>query len=304
MMTEERTPEELPTRPPRLQVSVETIPPEMAELYLSVMNNPRKLREPVVIRYARDMTARKWHVGTSAISFDDKGVLRDGQHRLQAVILSGVPLETVVHRNVDEGAVLNMDRGLKRMWSDHLKARGIHNAGAVQSSVTLAWRWDHGLFAFGAMRNAATYAELEDWLDAHPGFEDYVQQAVHLRGQIGSNVAAMAAFMYRTSVIDPGASSLFFELLDTGDVPPANPIRKLRDRTLANHSRRRGSLSQITELAVSAKTWNAWVQGRTFQHLSWRRGPSVRESFPDLEDAHGNVYPFPDVVAEMEEGDE
>lgn len=291
--------------PTRLKVSVETITPELAQVYLANMDNPRKLRDAVVKRYARDMANGDWHIGTSAISFDARGVLRDGQHRLQACIDSGVPLETVVYRGVGEGAVLNMDRGLKRAWSDVLKARGVPNSANVQSAVVLSWRWDHGLFTEGSARYTATNSELEAWLADHPEFIDCVHEAVLLRRDIGCKVSAMAAFIHRTQVIDPEASALMVEMLKTGDVPPANPIRKLRDRTMVNANRSRGgALAQIVDLAVCCKAWNAWITGRQIQLLSWRRGPSVRESFPDLVEQHGSVWPFPDVVARMEGGDE
>lgn len=287
--------------PTRLRVSVETIHPETAELYLAHMNNPRKLRAAVVERYARDMAAGHWHVGTSAISFDPDGILRDGQHRLQACIAAGVALETVVYRGVGEGAVLNMDRGLKRMWADTLKARGIPNANNVQSATMLAWRWDHGLFAQGRMANTATHSELEDWLGDHPEFIDCVHHAVRCRAAIGCNVAAMSSFFHRVGTIDAEAAGLFIEQLHSGDAPVTSPVRKLRDRTMLTANKRRaGALSQVVELAVACKAWNAWITGRQIQLLSWRRGPSVRESFPDLVEAHGSIWPFPDVLARME----
>lgn len=299
MMTEDRTQDTgLPTR---LRVSVETITPNEAEMYLSNMNNPRRLRDAVVKRYARDMARGDWHVGTSAISFDALGALRDGQHRLSACIEANTALTTVVYRGIGEGAVLNMDRGLKRMWADTLKARGIPNANNVQSAVVLAWRWDRGLFAEGSTRYAATNSELENWLAANPTMIDRVHDAARLRGQMGCVVAPMSAFLHRAHTIDPDAAALAVELLYTGDVPSSSPLRKLRDRSMMSVGKRRGgSLNQIIELAICCKAWNAWVNERPMQVLAWRRGPSVRESFPDLQDANGNTYPFPDVMARWE----
>lgn len=294
-MTQHRT--DLPTR---LKVSVETVTPALAATYLANMNNPRKLRDAVVDRYARDMAAGHWVVGTSAISFDALGVTRDGQHRLQACIKAGVPFETVVHRGITEDAVLNMDRGLKRAWADALKARGLPNANNLQSATVLAWRWDHGLFGHGRMANAPTIPELEDWFEANPQFVDNVHDAVSLRAAIGCNTAAMASFIYRTQTIDAEASALMVDQLRSGDLAATSPLRKLRDRTMiTSNSRRRGALGQVVELAVACKSWNAWVTGRSIQNLSWRRGPSVRESFPDLVDDTGTTWPFPDVVARM-----
>ena len=80
-----------------------------------------------------------------SILFDRYGWLRDGQHRLTAVVATGVPIVANVVMGASETAVQATDTGSKRSWSDQLKGRGVHNAIAVQAGVTLSWKWDHDL---------------------------------------------------------------------------------------------------------------------------------------------------------------
>ena len=59
------------------------------------------------------MKAGKWCLNGEAIEFDTNGKLKNGQHRLRAVIKSGVAIDCVVVRGVDPDIVL-YDNGLKR----------------------------------------------------------------------------------------------------------------------------------------------------------------------------------------------
>lgn len=280
-----------------IETSVETITPDLARQYLANMKNPRHLNQATVKCYARDMAHGKWDLGAGSIKFDSEGRCRDGQHTLTACVESDVTIVMVVFRGVSEGAVRNMDQGKKRAWADRLRDEGVPNAQFVQSAVVLGWRWDHDLFRGGSQSHKVSQYDMESWRDANPAIDDAVQAAKPLR-RIGANVTMMSAFIHRAGIISPGAIPDFVHGLTTGDVPSDSPIRKLRDKTMMQTSLPNKSvgLSQIVNLAIATKAWNAWVTGRTIQQLSWRRGPTLKESFPDLVGEDGKPWPFPDVI--------
>ena len=86
-----------------IEMTVEKITPEIAAEYLKVnVKNYRKLQRPVMKRYAEDMKAGRWELNGEPIVFDNNGMLKNGQHRLAAVILAGATVEMVVVRGVDE----------------------------------------------------------------------------------------------------------------------------------------------------------------------------------------------------------
>lgn len=278
----------------RLLVSVETITPNDAASFLEHMNNPRRLRPGKVSHYAKDMAAGRWEVGTSAIKFDRAGMLRDGQHRLWACIEADAPFRTVVYRNVTDAAVDNTDRGMVRQWADVLNGRGVANTHALQSACTLGWRWDRSA-VFDPL--SPTIGELEDWLAAHPHTHDAVRDGLRIRSHIGGRVSIYGSFLTRAATIDFDAADRFVEALSSGaNLAPDDAVHRLRDRLLANaHFAVKSRGNQGVELAIVCKAWNAWITGKPVRQLAFRRGASMRESFPDLVDGEGRTYPFPDV---------
>lgn len=105
----------------------EIITPELAKIYLEqvdpILRN-RIINPRYVDLYARDMKAGKWKTTHQGIAFDKDGYLRDGQHRLSAIIKAGVPIVMTVSRNLPENSYAGIDSGLKRSARDILSLSG------------------------------------------------------------------------------------------------------------------------------------------------------------------------------------
>ena len=104
-----------------IQITVETITPQIAEAYLSTNENPRKVTWGWVYKYAEDMKNGRWKLSSATIAFDKHGNLKDGQHRLHACIKSGCSFQTLVVRGMEDGADAVVDIGKTRSASDQLK---------------------------------------------------------------------------------------------------------------------------------------------------------------------------------------
>lgn len=103
-----------------MDLSVETITAKQAERYLQFNSNNRPLRKGLVNQYAKDMKAGKWKLTHQGLAFNCDGTLLDGQHRLAAIIQSGVPVQMLVARGVDSDGQLVMDDHAKRTAGDAL----------------------------------------------------------------------------------------------------------------------------------------------------------------------------------------
>ena len=102
--------------------NVELITPEIAKEYLDQHNNmnPRKkINRPVVNSYAMDMKAGKWHLNGEPIVIDANGNIKNGQHRLLAVVAAGVPVYFYVVRGIDP-EITTFDMPLNRKVSQEL----------------------------------------------------------------------------------------------------------------------------------------------------------------------------------------
>lgn len=105
----------------------EKITPEKAREYLSKIDptiKNRPINKRYVDLYARDMKAGKWRVTHQGIAFDKDGYLRDGQHRLTAIIKADMPVTMMVSRGLYENSFIGMDSGLKRNARDVLALSG------------------------------------------------------------------------------------------------------------------------------------------------------------------------------------
>jgi len=106
-------------------MKVEKITPEKAKEYLKKnVNNPRgtnSLNLGTVRALADAMSAGLWELNGEAIEFDSNGFLKNGQHRLAAIIKSGKTIETVVIRGIDP-SVMIYDVPLRRTGSQMVNA--------------------------------------------------------------------------------------------------------------------------------------------------------------------------------------
>lgn len=95
------------------------ITPEIAANLLENNFENRTLSKGTVQAYAQDILAGNWDefVGT-AISLDENDIIRDGQHRLTAIVQTGVPVKTWVCLNVAKNGIYDNNR--KRSNSDQI----------------------------------------------------------------------------------------------------------------------------------------------------------------------------------------
>lgn len=97
----------------KIHSEVQTVTSELAKLYLAKSRGNRNLSLKKVNQYASDMGNGHWQVTHQGIAFDESGVLKDGHHRLHAVIKAGVPVDMLVIENISCEATL-FDRGRPR----------------------------------------------------------------------------------------------------------------------------------------------------------------------------------------------
>lgn len=150
---------------------LEKITPAKAEGYLNVNKANRKLREGVAERYAHDMKTGNWTECPVPISFFEDGDVADGQHRLWAIVESGVTIQFLVLRGLPREAGLNIDTGLGRSVVDNARISGLDD-GLSNILVAMA-----GFYELGAPKRGLTnsdrvaiidrYRDVLDWAVAN-----------------------------------------------------------------------------------------------------------------------------------------
>lgn len=120
-----------------MDTRIETIDKDKASEYLSHNMVNRKLSQGRVSQYADSLARGDWQLNGESIKFNDKGEMIDGQHRLNAIIKSGVPMLTVVVYGISDDVSV-MDRGRNRSVTDALLVEGFDKSIATNTCVAMA----------------------------------------------------------------------------------------------------------------------------------------------------------------------
>jgi hypothetical protein len=168
-----------------LQIKSEVITPTRAKELLDTNHeNNRKIKPAVVQSYKRQMEKGLWRTNTGeGIKIALTGKLINGQHRLEAIIAYGKPVEMLVFRGIPEESMTCIDDGVKRSLTDAMMINGkaVPNQssinGALSCLITLynCSELDRHYSAMtGARRNSTS--ELLQFYDALPGFTEVAAQ--------------------------------------------------------------------------------------------------------------------------------
>lgn len=253
-------------------VSWEEVTPGKAARWLSHgIDNNRKISDRVVAQYALDMCQGQWRSDNAQpIQFDHEMRLLDGQHRLTAVVKSGVTISLLVVRGVRTETVSVMDAGRKRTVADYLSMGGTTCANSVAALGRAAFNWEQGARGANIFRPAVppTNTEVLTFIEKNPEVI-HCQRAAHpaySRLKTGGRcVYGLAYWLFARC--DAPATAEFFAQLDSGVFnTTSSPVYRLREKLLRDRDIRNRP-HQYVYLAYFIKAWNAHLEGRELRYL-------------------------------------
>lgn len=100
------------------------ISPKYAEELLKLNTNNRKVRQSKVDSLAESMKKGEWELSNDAITISEGNVLLNGQHRLLAVVKSGVPCNFILYTGAPDSSFGIMDTPSLRRVSDVISRMG------------------------------------------------------------------------------------------------------------------------------------------------------------------------------------
>lgn len=284
------TPLSIPRRHHDLLANEVEVSPTLAEHWLETYNvsNYRPLDRRRVDRFAGLLTRGEFHRTGEPIQFSGRlgqpGCrLENGQHRLAGIVASGIPATLLVVEGVAPEAMLFMDTGKPRKFSDYLRHLGDPDyryiAAAVRLGVQLEYNRVSARDSGGHM--PIEFDELLAFYNANrPGLHDALSTARKIASETHMSRTAATVMMWRLRQIDPEDAEAFADALISGaDLPAGDPILALR-RWLLNSTHTTPRPRPGMQLAFGFKAWNAARAGRTLHHLRWRTVGSQAEGFP------------------------
>lgn len=265
-----------------ISVTQETITPEMAATYLALNTHNRPLVANRIATISNDIVEGNYVFNGESIKFSTTDKLLDGQHRLEAIVMAGKPIDTLVIRGLDEVAQDTVDVGAKRTLGNILALRGEHNVNTLAAGIRLSYY----LTKYGEPKTGPrTYpsnSELLRYFAANAGLRDVAplaSQAAHSSLHIPSGMAC--TLIYHMRQIDSERAAMFWDQLLLNDAPKNSAIWALRE-TLTRDLSRPHRMSTNHRVALTIKAWNAWLEDRKMDYIVWRASGPVAETFPKL----------------------
>ena len=258
------------------------ISPEQAIHWLETCNtNNRKVCDRHVQKLARDMTDGKWVLTGDLIRFGTGGTLLDGQHRLWAVCMSGVTIESFVGWNIDERARMAIDNGKSRIMVDVLNLAG--NNGSVCAHRLAALR-----ALLGGFGDPPTLSSAETSLALREHEEALEFALTHLPGvhsAKGVNTAATRAVIARAYYsVDHALLVDFCRKLTTGIVTSDEErvivllrqhLQENRGASLSRRMQRYGKVERGADCLAQRRKPQPSVSGNHRTVPTARRGDGV-----------------------------
>ncbi len=230
----------------------------LAREWLETNVRNRKLSTDKVRRYAKDMVEGLWQENGENFIFSGTGILLDGQHRLEAAILSNHEMWITVTRGVDPNAFHTIDSGEARRPKDVLSINGEEYSDVLAPAINHHERYSsQRKRGGGSLSKPAALRYLEE----NPQLRD---SAVYVSGVTGvsplspsMSVALHAIF----STLDPKAADAFINKLITGcEIGSGDPVHLCRDELLSLRMQR-GSADPRDQMNYALRAWNAIRMG-------------------------------------------
>ena len=287
------------------KVKIVMIGPKEAEVLLDHNDTyNRDLKRKSYRKYARYMNSDEFMLSNDALTFDEDGILINGQNRLQAVIESGrtvpfivvynVPKET---KNIINNGTIVTNRDRQKMF---LKTKGLNMKDAWGTICEILSAESGGVMKKEdytmEVKMVEKFAEANRTTLKRIFSRDYVKKnrQGHHREHFGvtSSTVAMRLEYMLTEHGDDATREIarqFFDDIDTQNRPTGSPIGLLQDWFLDRDKEMyAGHGGECVEIAIMM-TWDAYRR--------WKRTGKSGLNFIDVnrdrKDSNGNVVMNP-----------
>lgn len=265
-MSEEKKFESV-TLPNGVTMDYEEITPELAKKYLEKNLKNRPIRKTIVDKYCRDLRAGDWSFTGDAIRFDSNGNLTDGQHRLRAIIETGISVTMLVFRNIDGIC----DLGKSKTVSDFLSIDGQISSTMVAAGVkgVMSLTESGGLLfmksSLGINRTVSEKEALSFFEKDKAHYEKWIRfsREIYTKNKMLSKKEILSLLVYLTVYkghSDEEVRGFFNQLAD--NEPACKAIRILRIKLSGSSNFNSRTLIPAARAAFITKAWNLYVTGK------------------------------------------
>lgn len=271
-----------------VNIKINKISPEEAEMLLNEHNpyNYRKINLGTVKIYAKDMKDGNWKENGETIKIDKNGNVIDGQHRLQAIVDSGVTIELIIIEGLDPSVADTIDIGRKRTIEQYLKWADKAYAAGATSIVQQVLSFDKQNKQDGHSAADAGISQMsimDEYVNDKNGYNEAASYGKKINADSQKvlkpkEVGAIYYYLHRRLGVDKNYVEMFFHRLCS----TAYNERSFYKKTMKNLGDetyiKRSGVTRTNELI---ECWNAMVHGcstNRIHYSDWFEKPLARRS--------------------------
>jgi len=249
------------------QICIISITPKLAKVFLA-KNNPinRPIRQGSVNVLIEEIKEHGWNLNGETIKFHKDGSLIDGQHRLTAIVQSGVSIKSSIFSGADDDALIKIDTGKARTAADILAMMGYSYPAIRAGGLRLICLYSR---RFKGHRNRFTPSQIIALQNEHNLNEESPVLGKSLTRLLPPTMACALHHLF--SEKDPQAATEFMESLKDGTGLVANsPIYVLREKLIRISKDRNIQHRETMFMAFCIKAWNLTRMGQKCSLIVWR----------------------------------
>lgn len=243
------------------------VTPELAMKWLDKNESNRPIKQSVIERYSHDLRAGRWGLTHQGIAFKKSGALGDGQHRLWAIVETGIPVLMNVFWDVPDDSFEFVDAGIVRTARDiyHFKHPGAETR-------VLEWGISRRMLFGTRWRASTSRAELVAFYEQYRDIITFVVREV-MHGRVVRRItsASVMAPMCRALIAgeDPERIREFGEALINGTTtsPEDSAVVILRNWLLLGYRRQIGISADLETYLKTQKALRLFLQRREVSHI-------------------------------------
>lgn len=280
-----------------VEVRLVLVGPDQASAWLARNTKNRNFSERTCAGYVRDISADDWPFTGDPVRIAEDGTLLDGQHRLEAIVRTGMAVYMLVITNMSEETQRYMDGGRKRTAADQLAIDKIPNFSTVSAiaKLMILWNpndfWDSGSGCqIVRSSRVPSVPEVLEFVEQHPSIHDATKAGLLVQSSVPGAKGSVMGAAYMRAVTLPGPDPVFeaagwFHKLATGvDLSDGHPLLALRRSIARAHGgdKSSGGNRQAPLLFKVIRAWNATRDGESLGNMMLPRRGLTSITFPDM----------------------
>lgn len=250
--------------------------PEKASELLKKNKSNRPLNKANLDAFIRILEEGEWRPTHQGIGVDWNGNLIDGQHRLMAIQLTGIPADIRITTGLDPDDFTVIDNGRIRNAADTLAILGYEGGTQLGAALRLydLYLTNEGPGTWRSERHLRSNTQTRRLAEKYPDMGQYSTAARRIHRAVGATPSAMIVLLYLIS--DKPEAQDWIDGVVTGANLSVGDARLAFRTCITNARFNKKRMTNQEVLALGIKSFNAFTAGKTIRVLSW----NTRQNFP------------------------